>query len=375
MNPEQTQHPNHLLQSHHLASSAPSSAMPTGVDPSVVQSQHDSLIAVIGTLNETVQHLSAQISTGLTPGVANLNFPRRPPPVDMSRGPYDPPAVDRHLPDPASAPRYAPPHHSNYQPLLPPRVPDARPVHEPGFRHGTRLADPATGLPLREPLPVLSLRFSGASVELESFLLDVREQLRIFDGHFHSDKQKINWVAAHFGVKDRKYGTPSHTWFVGLLRQNAHELGSSTPFEDLFALPYRLAPLASLANFFHEMISVFSDKEADATARKALAACKQGFSSISDYNSRFLALVYLVSLTEESQVLAYEDGLHPDLAFCCCLQPGWSTALTLTAKIALASEGAKTLDRLSSLPSFNFLNSCRPQHAPRPPAAFNVPVN
>lgn len=399
MNPEPTQHPSYLLQSHHLASSPPSSAIPTGVAHSVAQSQHDSLVAVIGTLNETVQHLSAQISTGLTPGVANLSFPRqtspvnsfphRPPPVDTSRGPYNPPDLNRghsdhHLSEQAS--RYVPPHKSDYRPLPPPRDSNPLPAHPSGLRLApprvpdSRLPDPSHGLPVREPLPIPSLRFTGASVELEAFLLDIREQLRVFDGCFPSDKHKINWVAAHFGIKDQKYGTPSHTWFVGLLQQNAHELGSSTPFEDLFALPYRLPPLVSLANFFHEMILVFSDKEADATARKALAACRQGFSSVYDYNSRFLALVYLVSLTEESRVLAYEDGLHPDLAFCCCLQPGWSTAVTLTAKIALASEGAKTLDWLSSLPSFNFLNNRRPQHAPRPlvnqsSAAFNVPVN
>lgn len=371
MNPEPTQHPDHLLQSHHLASAAPSSAPPTGVAPSVAQSHHDSLLAVIGSLNETVQHLSAQISTGLTPGLAKMTFPRRPPPVDTSYGPYNPPLIDRRPPadpvTPGLAPRYVPPHMPSHQRPLPPRA------------SGVRPGDPYVPVS-REPLPIASIRFSGASVELESFLLDIREQLRLFDGCFASDKHKINWVANHFGVKDKKIGSASHTWFMGLLRQNAHEQGSTAPFQDFYALPYVLPPLSTLAFFFHEMVVIFSDKEADATARKALAACRQGFSSVSDYNSRFLALVYQVSLTEESRVLAYEDGLHPDLAFCCCLQPGWSSASTLTAKIALAAEGAKTLDRLSALPSFNLLNNRRPQHAPRPliskpSAAFSVPVH
>lgn len=72
-----------------------------------------------------------------------------------------------------------PPHMANHQRPLPPR------------HH-----DPQSGFPLREPLPIASIRFSGVSVELESFLLDIREQLRVFDGCFALDKQKINWVAA-----------------------------------------------------------------------------------------------------------------------------------------------------------------------------------
>lgn len=264
------------------------------------------------------------------------------------------------------------PHRSNYQPLPPPRDPEPR-------QPDRRQPDTVYGSSVREPLPVAGLRFSGASVELESFLLDIREQLWVFDGCFASDKQKINWVSNHFGVKDKKVGSASHTWFMGLLCQNAHEQGAITPFQDFYDLPYLLTPLSSLAYFFHEMVSIFSDKEADTTAWKALTACHQGSSSISDYKSRFLALVYLVSLTEESRILAYDDGLHPDLAFCCCLQPGWSNALTLSSKISLASEGAKTLERLSALPSFHFLNNRRPQHTPRPliprpSAAFSVPV-
>lgn len=144
--------------------------------------------------------------------------------MDTSRGPYNPAILDQvgsGHPLPALASHYVPPHRSDYRPLLPPRVSDPLPAQHPGMRYGPsrlldpRHPDPSQGLSIREPLPVQSLLFSGASAELESFLLDIQEQLRVFDGCFPSDKHKINWVAAHFGIRDRKYGTPSHTWLAG----------------------------------------------------------------------------------------------------------------------------------------------------------------
>lgn len=194
-------------------------------------------------------------------------------------------------------------------------------------------------------------------------------------------------MAAHFGNREGKVGSASYTWFIGLLRQNASELGTVSPFLDLYALPYALQPLVSLSNFFGEMITIFSDKECDATARKALAACKQGNSSITDYNSRFLLVVYAVSLMEESRILQYKEGLRADMAFCCCLQPGWHTAVTLAGKILLASEAVKSYDRLSASLFFRMMNyrqyqptlvnpgQCRsPSHLQAGPSVA-VPVN
>lgn len=59
---------------------------------------------------------------------------------------------------------------------------------------------------------------------------------------------------------------------MGLLRQNAYEQGAITAFQDFYDLPYVLAPLSSLAKKFGEMVLIFSNKEAEATARKALNA-------------------------------------------------------------------------------------------------------
>lgn len=71
-------------------------------------------------------------------------------------------------------------------------------------------------------------------------MLDIREQLRNFEGCFTSEKAKMNRVAHHFGLKEKKIGTTSYTWLMGLLQQNAYEQGDVTAFQDLYTLPYIL---------------------------------------------------------------------------------------------------------------------------------------
>lgn len=147
---------------------------------------------------------------------------------------------------------------------------------------------------------------------------------------------------------------------MGLLKQNAYEQGAVTSFQDYYALPYVLQPLTTLANFFAEMVLIFSDKEAESTARKALNACNQGNSTISDYNNRFLAGVFTVPLTEQSRIVQYLEGLHPDLLYCCNFQQGWSNIVTLTEKMLVASNAAKVLESISSLKTTNIFNPRRP---------------
>lgn len=330
------------------------------------------LANILHDLRNSVRDLTHRMNTSLTPAVAGLSFVGRqgtvPPPIDISHAPraappgpfYSNRAAPPHLalsPANTNGPRYVPPHRS--QQSRDDRFPD---------------------LPIREPSPITSIRFSGACVELETFLLDIREQLRIFEGCFSSDKAKINWVARHFGVKDTKVGSTSHTWFMGLLKQNAYEQGAVTLFEDLYALPYTLKPLTTLAEFFAEMVLIFSDKEAESTARKALNACNQGNSNISDYNNRFLSVVFTVPLTEQSRIIQYVAGLHPDLLYCCNFQQGWSNIATLTQKMLVASEASKVLDSISSLKTTNLFNPRRqlpprPNPTPRPPLQFGIPVN
>lgn len=309
------------------------------------------LANILHDLRDTVRNLEVRMSTGLTPGTtgiglsfagrqghvpSQLNLPRQYPAA--APGPFSGTLPRNHdQPPHVSNDKYVPPHRNTlHQSIYP--------------------VNAFPEMPLREPNPIPSIRFSGACVELETFLLDIREQLRIFKDCFASDKARINWVAHHFGVKDKKVGSTSYTWFMGLLRQNAYEQGAITAFQDFYDLPYVLPPLSSLANFFGEMVLIFSDKDAEATARKALNACRQGESSISDYNNRFLSVVFTVPLTEQSRIIQYVDGLHPDLLYCCNFQQGWSNIPTLSQKMSVASDAAKILDSISSLKTSNVFN-------------------
>lgn len=253
----------------------------------------EDLVNILHDLRDTVRDLSQRVNTGLTPAAANISMANRqgqiPPPINTTNTrqypaaapvPYAP-RLSKMQDDPPhlSQEKYVPPHRS--------------------FQSQNRFnASSFPEMPLREPNPIPSIRFSGACIKLETFLLDIREQLRTFSDCFSSDKARINWVAHHFGIKDRKVGTTSYIWFMGLLKQNAYEQGSVSSFPDYYALPYVLKPLTTLAEFFGEMVAVFSDKEADATARKALNACRQVDSSISNYNNHFLSLVFTVPLTK-----------------------------------------------------------------------------
>lgn len=176
MNPEQLQHPNNVLQSHHILSPIPSSVQsqrppsrPSHVDShlgaaSLPQDSQQGLLGVLHSLNSSVQQLSSQLSSGLTPGIERLSFDRhpipRPPPVNTTHGPYLPPVIDHFAstpsPPPSTGPRYVPPHRLRQ---IPP--------HRPGGPN--RQADYTP----REPLPIGTIRFSGASSELETFLLDI----------------------------------------------------------------------------------------------------------------------------------------------------------------------------------------------------------
>lgn len=376
MNPD----PNSFNQTQNAATSQLSSASVNATPlKEFTDFDQGDLVNILHDLRDTVRDLSHRMNTGLTPAAAGISMAGRqgsiPPPIRTMNsrlypaaapGPYAPRGSNVHDDPPhLSKDKYIPPHRNS----------------QAQSRFNT---NSFPEIPLREPNPIPSIRFSGACIELETFLLDIREQLRIFSDCFSTDKARINWVAHHFGIKDKKVGTTSYTWFMGLLKQNAYEQGAVTSFQDYYALPYVLKPLTTLAEFFGEMVAVFSDKEADATARKALNACKQGDSSISNYNNRFLSLVFTVPLTEESRMLQYVEGLHPDLLYCCNFQQGWSTILTLSQKMTVASDAAKVLDSILSLKTTNIFNPRRPGHFVKPqhlhsashkqPVQFGIPV-
>lgn len=105
-------------------------------------------------------------------------------------------------------------------------------------------------------------------------------------------------MAAHFGTIHKKINNEVYNWFMGLVRRYAVVLGRIDQYEDLFALPYVIDPLSTFANFLGEVIVVWGDPFWKERARKSLESCYQNNTSITDYNSRFLSLVFNVSSTD-----------------------------------------------------------------------------
>jgi hypothetical protein len=54
--------------------------------------------------------------------------------------------------------------------------------------------------------------------------------------------------------------------------------------------------------FLEALILVFGDRFMKENAKRALSACKQGNSTIGEYNSRFSSLVYPVEYVEDARI-------------------------------------------------------------------------
>lgn len=185
MNPE----PNQFSQTQ-KANTPPLSSASVNATPLKEFTDFDTgdLANILHDLRDTVRNLSQRMNTGLTPAAAGNSFARR----------------NGNIPSPISIPKYpaaAPgpftkhdqPPHISLQPGSK-YVPPHRNSQHPSRYYNASFPEQ----PLREPIPLQSIRFSSACVELETFLLDIREQLQIFKNCFASDKARINWVADHF---------------------------------------------------------------------------------------------------------------------------------------------------------------------------------
>ncbi|KAG0141693.1 hypothetical protein CROQUDRAFT_18081, partial [Cronartium quercuum f. sp. fusiforme G11] len=189
-----------------------------------------------------------------------------------------------------------------------------------------------------------NLLFTGKSNELERFLMMIRQTLCTQRSSFQDDKAMINWIALHFISPDRK-PTQTYNWFTGLLRQNAFEQGFQNldKYFDLFLPVYTFLPLSSVTNFIDAMIEVYGEKDPAGSSQKDLDACVQGNSSIADYNSRFLAVCFNVSLTEHSRIVAYVRGLHPNILAICNLNIEWPLAATLEKQMSITTAAGFSL--------------------------------
>lgn len=201
---------------------------------------------------------------------------------------------------------------------------------------------------LKEPKIRDNLKFTGESRLLRQFLLDIYDTLEQFSNEFSSDKRRINWIAAHF-VSQTNDVSPAQAWFLALLMKNAHVHGIVYPYANLKSLEYVLPPLCSTDAFIKELIHVFGDKTSSKTARLDLAKCRQGNTSMVDYNARYTSLALYVVQSEEDAVFKYVSGLNQDVRYAAIHLAGWSEASTVAEKQAIAVQGQKIVDELAEM--------------------------
>lgn len=84
---------------------------------------------------------------------------------------------------------------------------------------------------------------------------------------------------------------------------------------------------------------MFGDKTTSRTAREDLSKCKQGNSQVTDYNSRYTALALYVVQSEEDAIIKYVAGLNPEVRYAAIHVAGWTEAITVAEKQALAVQG------------------------------------
>lgn len=201
----------------------------------------------------------------------------------------------------------------------------------------------------KEPKPGEVLHFLGESKSLRQFLLDIYDGLDQNYMEFASDKRQIIWIAAHFSSTNSDIN-PAQAWFSSLLMQNAFEHGVVDQYVNLKSLDFVIEPLLSADAFINEMILVFGDKTSEKTAQEALDKCKQGSSSIINYNARFKALAFSVRQHEDDAILNYVSGLHINIQEECINVTGWIQAKTLQDRMMLAIVGAERATERAALP-------------------------
>jgi hypothetical protein len=157
-----------------------------------------------------------------------------------------------------------------------------------------------------------------------------------------------------------------------LITDNARRQGSFNPYGDLDGIPFIIPALFSVESFLETLISIFGNRFMKENAKRALSACKQGNSTIEEYNSRFSSLVYLVEDVEEACIERYVSGLNPWI-ISQAMSKEWRNANTLDARMDMATEAAAQLDLLSLLPSNSSQHLLQRPYSSAPPLASLSP--
>ncbi|PLW28364.1 hypothetical protein PCANC_24004 [Puccinia coronata f. sp. avenae] len=186
---------------------------------------------------------------------------------------------------------------------------------------------------------------------------------------------RIIWISRHFGYgpsNQRKSTAPSpaKNWYTSLIMENARRQGSFNPYGNLDGIAFTIPALLLVEAFLEALILVFGDWFMKENAKRALSACKQGTSTIGEYNSCFSSLVYLVEDVEEACIKQYVSGLNPQIILQ-AMSKEWRHANTLDARMELATEAAAQLDLLSLLPSDSNHTPCQCHFSSAPPPGLS----
>ncbi|KAA1091017.1 hypothetical protein PGT21_050238 [Puccinia graminis f. sp. tritici] len=226
-----------------------------------------------------------------------------------------------------------------------------------------------------EPQKIPELWFSGETKQLASFLRAIRDFLYPRQSFFSSESRMIVWISRHFGyrpseLKNVSQNTPcaAENWYDSLVLSNARAQGENDPYADLDRIPFLHPMLVSVKAFETGLIDSFGDKFQLDSAKKALAACKQGRQSVEEYNAQYSTLCYQVENSEDARIDRYVEGLNFDIVSK-AMSTEWLQEPTLAGKMRRALDASRQLAALSKMPNrqSSIHTPGTPSNAPRAP--------
>ncbi|KAA1106095.1 hypothetical protein PGT21_028808 [Puccinia graminis f. sp. tritici] len=199
-----------------------------------------------------------------------------------------------------------------------------------------------------EPQKLPELWFSGETKQLSSFLRAIRDFLYPRQAFFASQSRMIVWISRHFGhrpLESKDTPCAAENWYTALVLSNARAQGEDNPYADFDRLPFVHPMLTSVTAFEQGLIDSFGDKFQLDSAKRALAACKQGKRSIEEYNTEYSTLCYQVVNSEDARFDKYVEGLNYDIINK-AMSKEWLEEPTLAGKMRRALDASRQLAAL-----------------------------
>ncbi|KAA1115056.1 hypothetical protein PGT21_030475 [Puccinia graminis f. sp. tritici] len=204
-----------------------------------------------------------------------------------------------------------------------------------------------------EPQKLPEIWFSGDTKQLATFLRAIRDFLYPRHAFFASQARMIVWISRHFGYRppeSKNVPCAAENWYNTLILSNARAQGENNPYTDLDRLPFIHPMLTSVTAFEKGLIDTFGDKFQLDSAKKALAACKQGKQSVEEYNAQYSTLCYQVVNSEDARINRYVEGLNHDIIIK-AMSTEWLEEPTLAGKMRCALDASRQLAALARIPT------------------------